>query len=387
MPERRHPCTSPWNELRRARGRFGLLVAAVALLVFLILTQQTLQAGLIDSFVGGIRSQSAAVLVLTVDGRKNLAASVITPDLQQAITAVPGVGASGRFGSRSLNVTAGGAAAQAALVGYDEGAPGAPTTVTAGRAAAAPGEVVASDTAGAGFGLGERVRIEPGGYEVTVVGQASDAQLQASPTLYGLWATYDQAVRSSNPDARSPLPSAVAVDPAAGHLRRPAGHRHQRGRARRRRPHQGGAGRLQPRRRPDPPVVPGDLRALRPGHPPGDRPVLPHRDVPEGRFAHPAASPGRARRPAGALAARPGGARRRRRRRRGRPALPAPVGAEAGQHRPAPPDRRHRLLGGAAGGAGAGQRAAVGPPGAAPSNRSRPRRERRDERAAAGAAT
>jgi putative ABC transport system permease protein len=205
-----------WNELRRARARFGLLVAAVALLVFLILTQQTLQAGLIDSFVGGIRSQSAAVLVLTVDGRKNLAASVITPDLQQAITSVPGVGASGRFGSRSLGVTAAGTPAQAALVGYDEGAPGAPTTVTAGRAAAAPGEVVASDTAGTGFGLGERVRIDPGGYEVTVVGQASDAQLQASPTLYGLWATYDQAVRASSPDARSPLPSAVAVDPAPG---------------------------------------------------------------------------------------------------------------------------------------------------------------------------
>jgi putative ABC transport system permease protein len=45
------------RELARARARFGLLVAAVALLVFLILTQQTLQAGLIDSF-GGASARS-----------------------------------------------------------------------------------------------------------------------------------------------------------------------------------------------------------------------------------------------------------------------------------------------------------------------------------------
>jgi putative ABC transport system permease protein len=205
-----------WNELRRARARFGLLVAAVALLVFLILTQQTLQAGLIDSFVGGIRTQPAAVLVLTVDGRKSLAGSVITPDLQQAVTAVPGVGRSGRLGQRTFGVTAGGRTAQAAFVGYDDGAPGAPAAVSSGRMAGAPGEVVASDTAGAGFAVGDRVRVDPGGYELTVVGQAADAQLQASPTLYGAWPTYEQAVTASSPDARAPLPSALALDPAPG---------------------------------------------------------------------------------------------------------------------------------------------------------------------------
>ena len=205
-----------WNELRRARARFGLLIAAVALLVFLILTQQTLQAGLLDSFVGGIRNQSAPVLVLTVDGRKNLAASVITPDLQQEITAVPGIGRSGRLGQRSMNVTTVSTATQAAVVGYDSGAPGGPGTVSAGREATAPGEAVASDTAGPGFGLGDRVRVDPGGHEMTVVGVATDAQSQASPTLYTPWAGYEQAVRASSPDARAPLPSAIALEPAAG---------------------------------------------------------------------------------------------------------------------------------------------------------------------------
>ena len=54
------------NEMRRARTRFGLLIGAVALLVFLILFQQTLQNGLITSFVGALRNQSAPALVYSV---------------------------------------------------------------------------------------------------------------------------------------------------------------------------------------------------------------------------------------------------------------------------------------------------------------------------------
>ena len=47
------------REMRRAKARFALLVSAVGLLVFLILTQQALQDGLITSFVGAIRQQKA----------------------------------------------------------------------------------------------------------------------------------------------------------------------------------------------------------------------------------------------------------------------------------------------------------------------------------------
>jgi putative ABC transport system permease protein len=205
-----------WKELRRSRARFGLLIAAVALLVFLILTQQTLQAGLIDSFVGGIRHQSAPVLVLSVDGRRSLPASVVTPDLAQTVTAVPGAGRSGRLGQRAMTVLAAGTGVQVAVVCYDAGAPGEPTTVTSGRSAAVTGEVVASDTAGSGFGLGDRVRVEPGGYELTVVGLATEAQLQASPTLWSPWAGYEQAVQASSPDARAPLPGAITLEPASG---------------------------------------------------------------------------------------------------------------------------------------------------------------------------
>ena len=46
----------------------ALLIAAIALLVFLILFQQSLQNGLITGFIGAIREQNAPVLVYSVDG-------------------------------------------------------------------------------------------------------------------------------------------------------------------------------------------------------------------------------------------------------------------------------------------------------------------------------
>jgi putative ABC transport system permease protein len=214
------------RELRRARSRFALLVVTVALLVFLILTQQTLQAGLIDSFVSGIRTQSAPVLALTVDGRRNLQASIITPELAERITATPGIARTGRLGVRSVNVSGDAVPApadgdtatgiSAALVGYDQDRPGALTGVADGRFPTATGEILADSAAGAGFGVGDRVRVEPGGYELVVVGVADDAQLLASPTLYLPWDTYAEAVAASSPDARAPLPSAIALEPAPG---------------------------------------------------------------------------------------------------------------------------------------------------------------------------
>jgi putative ABC transport system permease protein len=69
------------REIRRAIVRFGLLMAAIGLLVFLILTQQALQDGLLTSFIGAIERQSAPVIVYSVDGQRTLQGSVITPDL------------------------------------------------------------------------------------------------------------------------------------------------------------------------------------------------------------------------------------------------------------------------------------------------------------------
>ncbi len=205
------------KEMRRAPVRFGLLMAAIALLAFLILFQYTLQNGLITAFVGAIRNQSAPVLVYSVDGQRTLQGSVITPAMQATVAGVSGVGRSGRIGQSTFTVTAKGKLTDATVFGYDAEGLGSPTTVAAGRLAAAPGEVVASSAdAGDGFAVGDTLRVEPGGYQLTVVGQADDIQLNVAPTLFGSFDTYAASLAARNPDALAPLPSALAVEPAPG---------------------------------------------------------------------------------------------------------------------------------------------------------------------------
>ena len=65
------------KEMRRAKVRFGLLIVAIGLLVFLILFQQSLQNSLLRGFTGALRAQSAPVLVYstTVSGRCRPASS------------------------------------------------------------------------------------------------------------------------------------------------------------------------------------------------------------------------------------------------------------------------------------------------------------------------
>lgn len=210
------------RELRRAKTRFGLLIGAVGLLVFLILTQQALQDGLVTSFVGAIRKQSAPVLVYSVDGQRTLQGSVVTPDLQATIEAVDGVGEAGRLAQGTFTVSVDGDdASDAAYLGYDRYDLGGPSSLSDGRAPDGPGEAVGS---AADFSLGDSVRVTPGGGAaaagdgpaVTVVGLVEDAQIQVTPTLFVPWADYEAAVRATNPDATEVLPSVIALAPVDG---------------------------------------------------------------------------------------------------------------------------------------------------------------------------
>ena len=201
------------REVGRAKARFGLLMAAIALLVFLILTQQALQTGLITSFIGAIQRQSAPVLVYSVDGERTLQGSVITPDLEAGIARLPGVAESGRIGQSTFTVSVNGRSqSDAALIGYEKPSLGAPAPLSAGRLPTAPGEAVGS---AGDVSIGDHVRIIGGqpGPELTVVGLARDAQIQVTPTLFVSWSDYVAASRAVNPDAKAILPSVIGVRP------------------------------------------------------------------------------------------------------------------------------------------------------------------------------
>lgn len=204
-------------EIRRAKVRFALLMGSIGLLVFLILFQQTLQNGLITSFIGAIERQSAPVLVYSLDGRVNLQGSVLTPEVQQAIESVDGVGEAGRIGQGTFSVDAGGGTETVAIIGYDTEGLGSPEQLSAGRLPERDGEAVAlASAAGDGFDVGDTVRVQPGDTPIEVVGLAEQIGLQASTTLFTTYSTYEQVTTATNPDATSVPPSALGLRPAEG---------------------------------------------------------------------------------------------------------------------------------------------------------------------------
>jgi putative ABC transport system permease protein len=210
------------KEMARSKVRFGLLVAAIALLVFLILFQQSLQNGLITGFVGAIRNQNAPVLVYSVDGQRVIQGSIMTPDLEAEVRSADGIGEVGRIGQGTFTGTPTGenATFDTTIIGYEIGADGqglgAPSELAAGRYPTAPLEAVASTGGDFPFAVGDVVVLRPGGFEIEVVGLADDVQLNVAPTLFTSYDTWSEAVRSVNPDAGEPLPNVMAAAPADG---------------------------------------------------------------------------------------------------------------------------------------------------------------------------
>jgi putative ABC transport system permease protein len=76
--------------------------------------------------------------------------------------------------------------------------------------------VASAADASAGYAIGQRLTVVPGGMPVTVVGLADDTQFNVQPTLFVSWATYEDLVRSTNPDATAVLPNLVGVEPMSG---------------------------------------------------------------------------------------------------------------------------------------------------------------------------
>ncbi len=214
-----------FKEMARAKVRFALLIAAIALLVFLILFQQSLQNGLINGFIGAIKEQSAPVLVYSVDGQRVIQGSVITPPMEEQVRNAPGTGEVGLIGQGTFTALPSGndddEVFDTTIIGYELGPDGAgigaPTDVTEGRLPVTDDEAVVSDAdVGLGYDIGETVTLLPGGKTIEIVGLAANAQLNVSPTLFTSYDTYLQAVASVNPDAGTPLPNVLGVIPAEG---------------------------------------------------------------------------------------------------------------------------------------------------------------------------
>jgi putative ABC transport system permease protein len=205
-------------EIRRAKLRFALLTSAVALLVFLILFQQSLAGSLIGQFIGGLEHQSATVLVYSADARRSVDGSRILPAQMQAVMKVDGVASAGPIGEASFTASlTDGELKDTTVFGYELGGPGFPTTLSAGRLPSGLGEAVASSAdASAGYGIGQRLTMVPAGTQITIVGLADNIQFNVQPTLFVSYETFDKLVRATNPAATAVLPNLVGVQPSSG---------------------------------------------------------------------------------------------------------------------------------------------------------------------------
>lgn len=205
------------REIRRSKVRFGLLIVAVALLSFLILFQSAIQSSLIRQFVGGVRNQTAPVLVFNVDGRRFPQSSTIDPSIEATVAATTGVDRIAPIYQGTFPIEAAGTVAATSVLGYSEADLGGPGDLVEGRLPNAAGEVVAnSGNVEDGFAVGATVTVQPSGLELRVVGLADDIGINVVPTVFTPAATYLTVLQTRNPAATLDVPNALGVAPADG---------------------------------------------------------------------------------------------------------------------------------------------------------------------------
>ncbi len=182
------------REIRQAKGRFVLLIAAVSLLVLLLLFFQAVAGSLTLGLTGGTEKNSSDIWVYDARARSNPSASVLPVDVAEQVAAVDGVAEAGPIGLSVFAVTAEGIEVEAVLVGGDQDGPAAPGELSQGTRPADSDEAIfgGASLAGDGYDLGDR--IEVGSEVITVVGVADDAAFNVLPTFYVSFDTYAAAV-------------------------------------------------------------------------------------------------------------------------------------------------------------------------------------------------
>lgn len=196
-----------WAEIRRTRGRFVAMAAALTLLVFLVLILSALADGLYYGATGALRSGRADLYTFSADSRQQFARSRLPAADAAVVAAVPGVAAVGEVGTL---LTAGrcvgdcpGGLVELALFGYRPGLPGGPDRAVEGRLPR-PGEadVAAADVSlkEDGVRIGDRVTVAGSTLSLRIVGFTSDSRYQLQPTLWTTVATWRAVQAQARPE-------------------------------------------------------------------------------------------------------------------------------------------------------------------------------------------
>jgi putative ABC transport system permease protein len=157
------------TEMKRAKLRFGLLTAAVALLVFLIVFLSSLSGALLRSFTGALESLPADGLVYSEAARANVQASRLDPSVSAQVADVEGVSAVGPLAVLSANATVNGQPDELQLIGVTPDSPSQPGGLRQGRFPQSPTEV-AVDASTAQVAVGDIIRVNGSVTDLVVTG-------------------------------------------------------------------------------------------------------------------------------------------------------------------------------------------------------------------------
>lgn len=205
--------------MKRAKLRFGLLTAAVALLVFLIVFLSSLSGALLRAFTGAIESLPADGLVYSQDSRANVQASRLDPGATQAVAEVQGVADAGPLAVLSANATVAGESSELQMIGVTPGSPSEPAGLRSGAFPSSPSEV-AVDASQVEVGLGDTIRVNGSETDLTVTGTLVGTQF-GTDTAWMTTQGYEALLTELNPGLPAvPINTVVytvtpGADPAA----------------------------------------------------------------------------------------------------------------------------------------------------------------------------
>ncbi len=196
-----------WAEIRRTRGRFTAMAAALTLLVFLVLILSALADGLYYGATGALRSSRADLYTFSADSRQQFARSSLPAADAAAIASVGGVAAVGEVGTvQAAGRCSGrcpGGLVDLALFGYVPGLPGGPDRAAEGRVPR-PGEagVAAADVSleRDGVRIGDRITVAGTTLALRIVGFTSDSRYELQPTLWTTIATWREVQAQVRPE-------------------------------------------------------------------------------------------------------------------------------------------------------------------------------------------
>ena len=206
-------------EIRRARGRFISIIAALSLITFLVLTLSALSDGLFYGSTGAIKSTNANAYAFSAGAQGSLIRSQLPADDVAKFTSVSGVQQAAPVGVLLTSGSGPDGEVDLAVFGVQPGGVGVPTTVTQGRLPN-PGEngaaAVDQKLTDKGVAVGSTLTV--GDTKVTVVGLTRDSQYQLQPSVWTTVPTWSKMRASVRPETRGLAPnvSAVALQLADG---------------------------------------------------------------------------------------------------------------------------------------------------------------------------